>query len=211
MKKIILCLLLFVPIFVFAGTCDTTKHQEYINYASKITYDNSYSKSTSRFTVTLYNVIDGLRVKYNNKYYEKSEDDTVTIGFVPEGTSMVIEIYDDEECDISGVIYINQLYFNQFYGSNECVGYENKIRSCTAQFTTIKVTKESLEMAKSNYDNNIVQEKNNVEKPKEELTTLDKITSFMLNWGIKILLLAITCIISIAYYNSKFRKIKHGI
>ena len=211
MKKILL-VLLFIPMFVFAKTCDTAKHQEYINYASKITYDNSYSKSSNRFTVTLYNVVEGLRVKYGNRYYERNEDDTVTIGFVPEGTSMVIDIYDsDENCDIAGVIYINQLYFNEFYGSNDCVGYENKIRSCTAQFTTIKVTKESLEMTKSNYDNNIVQEKDDKNKEKEEMTTLDKITTFMLNWGIKILLFVITCIISITYYNSKFRKIKHGI
>ena len=194
-KGLVILILLFIPTLVFASKCDEVKHQEYIAYASKVTYDNSFSKSNNRFTVTLYNVIDGLKIKYNNRYYEKNNDDTVTIGYVAEGTTMRIEIYGEENCDIAGVIYINQLYYNPFYGGSECSGYENKIRSCTAQFTTTKVTKETLDIAKSNYDNTIVQEEKKEEVKKPEVKTIDKITEFMLNWGIKALLLSyfVTC------------------
>ena len=110
-KGLLVLILLFVPIFVLGAQCNTEKHEEYIKYANKITYDNSYSKSSGRFSVILYNVIDGLKVKYNNHYYPKTSDDRVFISDVAEGTEMRIEIYDDENCDVTGVIYIDQLYF----------------------------------------------------------------------------------------------------
>ena len=211
MKKVVLFILLMVlPIMILEAKCDATKHQEYAEYASKVTYDNSYSKSTSRFTVTLYNVVEGLRVKYNNIYYTRNSDDTVTIPLVQEGTNMKIEIYDeDEDCQVARIFYIRQLYYNDFYGKNECSGYEGKINSCTAQFTTTKVTKESLAMSKKNYNVEFIDDDN--KKVVKEKSTMDIIIDFMLNWGIKILLLVITCVGSFAYYNDKFRKIKHGI
>ena len=205
-RLIILFLLLFMPVMIFGAECDEKAHKDYINYASNISYENSYSKSSATFTVTLYNVIDGLKVKYNKRYYERNSDDTVTIDNIPEGTDMRIEIYDNEECGIAKVIVIYQLYFNPFYGTYDCVGFENKIRSCSAQFTEIKVTQESLEDAKSNLKV-IVQDK----EPEPEPESRSPLIEFMLNYGIKILLLIITCIVSIAIYSTKFRKIKHGI
>ena len=40
---------------------------------------------------------------------------------------------------------------------------------------------------------------------------MSKITTFLTNWGIKILLVLVTCTISIAYYKAKFSRIEHGL
>ena len=75
MKKILLVLLLFIPMFVFARECDSDLHKEYASFASKITYDNDFSMTKMQFNITFYNVVDGLRFEFDNKTYRPEENE----------------------------------------------------------------------------------------------------------------------------------------
>ena len=208
MKKIILCLLLMFPVIVFAD-CNSSLHADYASYASKITYENDFDTSNMKFSVTFYNVIDGLYFEYNDdKYYPQSNE--IKFNVVSQGTQMSIKVFGLDGCsDAVRIISINEPYYNPFYGSSECEGYETKLSYCSSQFLTLPVTRELFDMAKKHMDNGIKQEKE-VPIEKEE-TLIDKIIGFASSWGVKIGLFVITCIATFSYYNDKFRKIKHGI
>ena len=95
MKKLII-LLLFCPIFISAA-CDRELQSTYISYAKDISYETEYSKSQSRFTVKLYNVIDDMTVKYANKN-QVINNNEVVISNIKEGTRMEIYIYGKDGC-----------------------------------------------------------------------------------------------------------------
>ena len=79
MKKLVLVILLLIPFAINAEECDKNKHKEYINLSSNITYDNNYSKSSNNFTITIYNIFDGMYAKYNDKEYKPGSDNTIIV------------------------------------------------------------------------------------------------------------------------------------
>ena len=210
MKKLVIIILLLIP-FLVKADCDYDKHKEYLSYASRINYENTYNKTTNSFSITIYNIIDGMSVKYNNKEYKANDEDIVIIDGISEGTNVNISIFANDGCSEIRIINVNEQYYNSYYGSDLCSGYEDKLVYCSHQFTSIKTNESLVENAKKNYDKTIVSEKEEEKKEEEENNLLDKLIKFGLNYGIKILLVIITVVISSAFYNSKLRRIKHGI
>lgn len=209
MKKILLIMLLFMPFFINAE-CDRELHKSYITYANDISYDTEYSLGKERFTVTLYNVIDEMKVVYNNKNYTAVNNEVV-IDNIKQGTRMDIRVFAEDGCNESvRTIVINQPYYNIFYGSSLCNDYVNKITYCTHKFTNTEVTEKLIKTAIENYEHEMVP----VEKPPEEeppLTTFQKISKFATKWGVRILLVLVSAVLTNWYFNDKYIKIKHKL
>lgn len=209
MKKILLIMLLFMPFFINAE-CDRELHKSYITYANDISYDTEYSLGKERFTVTLYNVIDEMKVVYNNKNYTAVNNEVV-IDNIKQGTRMDIRVFAEDGCNESvRTIVINQPYYNTFYGSSLCNDYVNKITYCTHKFTNTEVTEKLIKTAIENYEHEMVP----VEKPPEEeppLTTFQKISKFATKWGVRILLVLVSAFLTNWYFNDKYIKIKHKL
>ena len=209
MKKVILILLILCPLLVNAE-CNKEKHQEYVNVSNKITYDNSYSLSASSFTVTVYNIIDGMYVVYNGKKYFPNTENEVTVPKIPEGSNIKLDVYANDGCEQIKRITISEPYYNPFYNSVKCIKYQTELALCANQFTTSPVTESILDKAIYNLENEIDQTTDT--RVEETPPTLyDRVREFMLNWGIKILLLVVTTVLSLAFFSDKFRKVKHGI
>lgn len=212
MKKIALTILLIIPFFINAEEkCDKEKHKEFVNLSSNITYDNNFSLSSNAFTVTIYNVFDGMYAKYNEKNYTPSSDNIITISGIKGGEKLSIDIYGNDNCSAVKRIIINEPYYNSYYGSKECNGYENKLVMCSSQFTSMEVTKSRLEKAIYNYNHNISQQTTKEDDPTTQETFISKLTEFLTKWGIKIALAIISTILSISLFSDKYRKVKHGI
>lgn len=209
MKKILLIMLLFMPFFINAE-CDRELHKSYITYANDISYDTEYSLGKERFTVTLYNVIDEMKVVYNNKNYTAVNNEVV-IDNIKQGTRMDIRVFAEDGCNESvRTIVINQPYYNTFYGSSLCNDYVNKITYCTHKFTNTEVTEKLIKTAIENYEHEMVP----VENPPEEeppLTTFQKISKFATKWGVRILLVLVSAVLTNWYFNDKYIKIKHKL
>ena len=210
MKKVLVVLLL-LPMIVNAS-CNKDKHQEYLKLVPNITYDNNYSMSTSSFTVSVYNIFDGMYIVYNKEKYFPDEDNTITIEKIKGGATVILNVYHSSDCPLIKTITIHEPFYNKYYNTMDCYGYEDKLTICSSQFTASEVTKEILEKSKYNYDRKINQDKEETEKPEEEkVGFFEKTREFLMNWGIKILLAFVTIVFSTSIYNTKFRKIKHGI
>lgn len=209
MKKILLIVLLFMPFFINAE-CDRELHKSYITYANDISYDTEYSLGKERFTVTLYNVIDEMKVVYNNRNYTAVNNEVV-IDNVKQGTRMDIRVFAEDGCNESvRTIVINQPYYNTFYGSSLCNDYVNKITYCTHKFTNTEVTEKLIKTAIENYEHEMVP----VEKEPEEdppLTNFQKISKFATKWGVRILLVLVSAFLTNWYFNDKYIKIKHKL
>lgn len=209
MKKILLIVLLFMPFFINAE-CDRELHKSYITYANDISYDTEYSLGKERFTVTLYNVIDEMKVVYNNRNYTAVNNEIV-IDNVKQGTRMDIRVFAEDGCNESvRTIVINQPYYNTFYGSSLCNDYVNKITYCTHKFTNTEVTEKLIKTAIENYEHEMVP----VEKEPEEdppLTNFQKISKFATKWGVRILLVLVSAFLTNWYFNDKYIKIKHKL
>ena len=209
MKKILLIMLLFMPFFINAE-CDRELHKSYITYANDISYDTEYSLGKERFTVTLYNVIDEMKVVYNNKNYTAVNNEVV-IDNIKQGTRMDIRVFAEDGCNESvRTIVINQPYYNAFYGSSLCNDYVNKITYCTHKFTNTEVTEKLIKTAIENYEHEMVP----VEKEPEEeppLTNFQKISKFATKWGVRILLVLVSAFLTNWYFNDKYIKIKHKL
>lgn len=209
MNKKILLLLLFIP-FIVSAKCDSDKHEEYLKLSSNITYDNNYSKSEGNFNIIIYNIFDGMYVEDKSGKYTPDEENKVTVTGVKPGSTASLSIYADDGCEEIKVITIIEPYFNAYYNTSVCYGYEDKIPVCASQFTSSKVTRELVDLAKENYDNSIPQVDNKQEEKKDN-GILARLKNFIDKWGIKILLVAVTIFISVSLYSTKVRKIKHGI
>ena len=214
MKKVLIGLLLFMcPFIMVNAECDMTKHQQYAAYAKNISLDNDYIASKKTYKITLYNVIKGLSVKYNGYLYHPDENNQVVFENIAQGKNVLLYIYGESGCTSQvHTISVNAPYFNIFYGSDICDGYEGKITQCTERFTSTEVTEKIVKQAIKNYENSIKPTPD--PKDPEEISfakIFKAIVDFGVHWGIKILLAVVTIILSITFFRSKLRKIEHGI
>ena len=146
---------------------------------------------------------------YNKKKYTIGKDNTIVISDIECGENVSIDIYVDDNCGAIKRIIVKETYFNKYFGSSLCKGYEDKLLMCYSQFTNIEVTKSILEKSIYNYNHTISQK---IDKdPVEEESIFSKITEFLTNWGIKIVLAILSTTISITLFSDKYRKVKHGI
>jgi len=210
MKKIMLFILLFIPFIVNAEECNRELHKEYLSLTKDITYDNQFVKSQNSFTITIYNVLDGIHAEYNEKKYYPTKDNTIVISGIECGEKVNIEMYGNDGCNALKSIVTKEPYHNKYYGSEMCKGYEETLLMCKYQFTNIEVTKSLLEKSIYNY-NHTISQKTTKDVVVEEETILSKVTNFLTNWGIKILLAVISTILSVSIFSDKYRKVKHGI
>lgn len=213
MKKILLFILLLIPVYVNA-VCDNNEIVNLGKFASNITYDTEYSKSSSKYTVTFYNVVEDIYLEYNNKKYSPNQNNEVTISGLEEGNIINVVAYPEaSECRSSLLtISVKLKYYNTFYNDSRCKKYVDNGCStvyCTNQFLDVKPTQTLFEESL----------KNTCEEPAiplptpgdEEVTLYDKIVDFLLDYGIKFLLIAVSLTVSILIFTNKYRKIKHGI
>ena len=211
MKKIIIIVLLMIPFWVNAKECDKAKHDNFVKLSSGITYDNNYSKASNSYTITIYNVLDEMYVEYDGKKYTPSSNNTIVISKILPGTRLSISIFGDDNCNPIKTLIVNEPYYNKYYGSDICKKYKGKLLMCSSQFTSVEVTKSLLEQSIYNYEHNINQKTDKDKNIEKEESFFGKVTTFMIEWGIKILLSVLSTISSIVLFSGKYRKIKHGI
>lgn len=210
MKRVfIFIVLLMIPVIYLNAECDYDKHASNIELAKNITYDNTYSKSLRKYNITIYNVFNNMYAMYNKNKFTPNSENIITISGVPQGSTAVINIYGNDGCEIVKQFTIEELYYNEYYGSNVCLGYENKITACSSQFTVDQMDEDKIKEIIDNY-NNIIDD-NKKEEDEEEVSLFDKVKDFFFAWGLKILLFVLTCALFIPLYNEKLRRMKHGI
>lgn len=212
MKKLIIFLIMFMPIFVGAA-CDYELQNQYTKYAYDISSDSEYlGDKVKKFNVILYNVNNDFKVKYNGVNYNVV-DNKVSINNVKEGTQMRIEIFAPSGCDEPArIIYINQPYFNEFYGSTMCYGYDGKVSYCTYKFLQYAPTLELVESAIYNYNNGLVSEDDKEEeKPFEELTFGEKVVDLVDTKLLKLFMFIFTAYLTYVIYNDLYIKVKHKL
>ncbi len=210
MKKWLILVLLICPIMLKAE-CNYDKHTEYTTFAQRIQYETEYSMGDSKFTVTFYNVIKGLKLKMGKTTYEPDENDTVILSGMEEGKLMDIYVYGNDGCN-SQVhnISFTLPYYNPYFGTEICRGYEN-LTLCASKFTETKATKKMIEKTKESYDNVIIQDKNPNETVEEEEKFISKAWNFFTKYVLKVILAIASAGIAIVYYDNKLSKVEHGI
>lgn len=211
-KAIVILLMLFMIPNVILAKCDSNKHKEGIESAKNITHDVDYNSSKGKFTLTLYNVDEGMYALYNNvRYNQKNEK--IVISNLSEGTNVTVDVYISDGCDSPiDSIKVPIPYYNLFYGSAKCHDYKNILTMCSSEFTTFKVTSEILDLAINNYNTQRI-EVPVEDKPIEEIepTFFEKLEDFSNTWGLKIALFLSSGMITYIIGSSKLRKVKHGV
>lgn len=213
-RKILFVLLLLMPFMVSAKdvACDYTLFVEYQKAAMNIDYETSYSIKNKTFTVTFYNIINGIYLSYNGITYSGiGNDNQVTINDLGEGQTVSIMVNTNETtCSTSlRTIQISLSYYNTVYDNSKCDKYRNKLTICKSKFLNYKPTEDLLDSIIENYNNSIPVEE--PDEPDTPRTFLDDIKDFTINYGIQILLIVVSSTVTILIFNAKLRKIKHGI
>ena len=209
-KYLFIILLTFILLPNLNAECDYTKEVELSKLASNINYTYEYDKEHNNFTINIYNVNNKLFLMNNSEMLYPSKDNNVIIENVNEGQYLSIAVKAMESCYESLItIYIIIPYFNEYYNSVECNGYEDKIKICSDEFLSYDPTINLLQESIKNYNNSIPNKEEKEEVKKD--TIVNKIENFTKNWGIKIGLSLFTTVICIIFFQSKIRKIKHGL
>ena len=202
MKKWLVVILLLCPILLKAS-CNYDKHTEYTNFAKLITYETEYSQSDAKFTVIFYNVIKGLKFKVDKMTFSPNENDTITITDLEEGKVLDIYIYGDDGCNSQvGNITVTLPYYNPYYGTEICKGYE-QLTLCASNFTTMKATKKMIEKTKESYDNVLIQDLTVNETKESTSDIVNKAWNFFVKYISKILLVIVSSVLSYIYYENK--------
>ena len=208
--SVVLALLLIFPIFIKAE-CNYNKHTEYMEYANYITYETEYSLGENKFTVKFYNVIKGLTLRIGKVSYTPDDNDVVTIDEIAEGKILDVYIYGNDGCSSqAGNITVTLPYYNPYYGTEICKGYE-QLNLCASKFTVTKATKDMIEKTKANYDNIIIQRAEVNETEPVIVNVLNKVKDIFVNYVLKVLLAIGSAALTIAYYNNKLIKVEHGV
>lgn len=211
MKKVILFLLLFIPILIKADTCDYAKHNEYDVLSSNIKYEMKLNKEKNTYTITLLNVYKDIYVTYNSKMYVQNSKNEIIINNVTAGESLAIKVFSpsDDCADVLRTISIQTKYYNWLYNDERCDKYRNVLNICKYEYLSYPATEKLLTSAIKNYENAYVEPEKEAEEA--EPTLLDNMKKLFISYGIPIILLVVTSLITVAVYKVKFRKLKHGI
>ncbi len=210
MKKWLMVILLVLPIFIKAE-CNYNKHVEYMEFASHITYETEYSMSNAKFTVTFYNVMDGLYIKIGKNEFRPDANNLVVLHDYAEGSVLDVYIYANDGCNTQvGNITVSLPYYNPYYGTEICRGYE-ELTLCASNFSTTKPTKSLIEKTKENYDTVIIQDKNGTEEDANKPSFMKKTWDFFVKYISKAILIILSSVLTIIYYNNQISKIEHGI
>lgn len=220
-KKIILVLFLVMPILVNAkntnstSNCDYSIFIEYQKAAMNIEYETSYSVKDKTFSIKFYNIMKGIYLNHDNTIYStsESEENEVVVNGLSEGQTIKFAVNssaDNTNCNSSlRILQVTLPFYNTFYGTAKCGEYKNKLTICSSKFLDYKPTEELLDSMIDNYNNTIPTV--TPDDPEVNRTFLDDILDFTVQWGIQILLIVVSSVVTILLFNGKLRKIKHGI
>lgn len=220
-KKIILVLFLVMPILVNAkntnstSNCDYSIFIEYQKAAMNIEYETSYSVKDKTFSIKFYNIMKGIYLNHDNTIYStsESEENEVVVNGLSEGQTIKFAVNssaDNTNCNSSlRILQVTLPFYNTFYGTAKCGEYKNKLTICSSKFLDYKPTEELLDSMIDNYNNTIPTV--TPDDPEVNRTLLDDILDFTVQWGIQILLIVVSSVVTILLFNGKLRKIKHGI
>lgn len=220
-KKIILVLFLVMPILVNAkntnstSNCDYSIFIEYQKAAMNIEYETSYSVKDKTFSIKFYNIMKGIYLNHDNTIYSTSESEKneVVVNGLSEGQTIKFAVNssaDNTNCNSSlRILQVTLPFYNTFYGTAKCGEYKNKLTICSSKFLDYKPTEELLDSMIDNYNNTIPTV--TPDDPEVNRTFLDDILDFTVQWGIQILLIVVSSVVTILLFNGKLRKIKHGI
>ncbi len=211
MKKIIICIFLILPISIDA-LCSNEIRDKGKELAEKITTEISYNESRNTYTFTLYNVDNDMKIYYSNHTY-KPNNAIVSLSNISEGTNVTVDIYYTDSCDEQvHIIKKTMPYYNRYFESLICDGYEDKLYACSTKFTSYYITEEIVKLAINNYDTQQIPI--DVEVPIEEKpqpTIIDKAKDVINEWGYKVALAVCSSLITIIIGNSMYRKEVHGV
>lgn len=212
MKKICLIIILMLFPVITKATCNNTLREEGKTLSANITSEIKYSSSKNTFTLHLYNVDDNMSVVYLKKTYKPTNGE-ISISNISEGKSVTLDIYYIDGCDGQiDIIKKTMPYYNRYYGSLMCDGYEDKLYTCSTQFTSYYVSEEIVKLSIRNYETKRIPIEHDTELPKEEKpTVLEKAKEIVNKWGVRIALLIGSSLITIIIGNNKYRKEVHGV
>ena len=212
MKKIGLIIILMLFPIITSATCDNTLREEGKTLVANITSEIKYNSSKNKFTLHLYNVDANMSVIYLKKTY-KPNNGEIAISNIGEGQSVTLDIYYTDGCDGQiDIIKKTMPYYNRYYKSLICDGYEDKLYTCSTQFTSYYISEEIVKLSIKNYETKRIPIEHNPEVPKEnEPTIFEKAKEIVNNWAVRIALLLGSSLITIIIGNSKYRKEVHGV
>jgi len=212
MKKILLGLFLFIiSIQTINAECNSKDLSNLRTLANEITYETKYDYNDGYFDIIFYNVVDDLYIYYKDKIYYSDKNNTLTIKDVKQGLNVKASI----KANLSGcnseitVKYINLLYYNYFYGSDLCKGYDD-LTACNSEFLSYPNSEQIVNNAIKNHEQKKADEIE-IEIEHEEETLLIRVRKIINRWWLKVLLAVVTTAITLVIYNRFYRKIKHGI
>lgn len=211
MKKLIISLLLLFP-FCVSAACNEALTEEGKEFAKNITTIKSYNEQTSKFTITLDNMVDGMRAIYKKSTYTP-KNNKVILENITEGENITVDIYYKDGCSNQIDIIKEKLpYYNNYYKSVICNGYEDILYACNSRFTSYYIDESIVKLAIENYESKRIpiQNDKNITKV-EEKDIIEKTKDIIDKWGFRIAILLGTSVISILIGNSLYRKELHGI
>lgn len=211
-KKLLLFLvLLVIPRIVFAE-CTYSEKYELNALSSYIDYNYEYNEASGLFTITLMNVNDKLEIR-NKNYTYYPENNKIVIENIEPGTRLSLDVYSTvyNECynEYLRVIYVSVPYFNRYYGSVLCKGYEN-LDICNSRFLDYKISNETFLLILKNYEYTLSDKQDDGNETVDE-KWYEFVMNFFQEYFFKILVSVISFVISISIFNVIFRKVKHKL
>lgn len=122
------------------------------NNIYEISYAQSYSKQTKTYTFTISNITEDLYVSDGENKYKGNSDKKVIITGIEEGIEKTYII--DKETptkDSKRKITVKFPYFNPYYNTEKCKGYNGKIAVCSKQFLDYEVSEDLVDTSIKNY------------------------------------------------------------
>lgn len=122
------------------------------NNIYEISYAQSYSKQTKTYTFTISNITEDLYVSDGENKYKGNSDKKVIITGLEEGTEITYVI--DKETptkDSKRKITVKFPYYNPYYNTEKCKGYDGKIAVCSKQFLDYEVSEDLVDTSIKNY------------------------------------------------------------
>lgn len=212
MKRILIGLLLFFPIVTKAATCDYSKLNEYNKLSSNVDYEVTRDNSTNKYKITLINVYNDMYAKYKSVTHTANSSNEITISNIDEGENISIQLYAPlADCDsYLKTINVSTQYYNRMYNDSRCIKYRTILNICKYEYLSYKTNDSLLSSAIKNYENSYTEPEEVVEEVKEK-TFLENMEEFMMNWGVQIILVLLSSIITVSIFRVRYRKVKHGI
>ena len=215
MKKILFLLLVISPILVHAdSSCDYKTFDEHSRISNDINYTITYYKESNNYYINFNNVYSGIYLTYNGNNYQGNNKNEVTISEINPGTFMKINVNSSaSNCSpFIRTLNVELGYYNYFYGSSMCEEYIGYLTACTDEFLTYEINYDLLVQMINNYKNGYVEEEKK-DKVEEEtkVNIFENIQTFIDNYGIQIIMVLLSFLITTAIFRIKFRKIRHGI